>query len=103
MGWVWSYGEPTYPNYILKIIRRYLRERNERYGRSSRCFTYKGLHNWYAYSESAKSVREELSWHTIERSVRRLAEEGLIVRIPKSKKEVIFCLEEVEGGGDYEK
>jgi len=89
---MYSIKEPTYPQYILRVIKAFLRDRRDRYGTKSNCFTYKGLHSWYMYSNTARGVREELSWHTIERLVRRLAEDGFLTRIEKGRKVVIFCL-----------
>jgi len=89
-----NYEEPVCPNYILRVIKAYIKDRNERYGKNSNCFTYDGLHNWYSYSDKGKLVRVEVKWHTIERCIRRLCEEKILNRIYVSKKKVIFCLNE---------
>ena len=54
------------------------------------CFTYKQFMKFYF-----RKVRERrypyIFWHTIERTIRRLAEERLLVRLDKGKF-VVFCV-----------
>ena len=67
----------------LVLIYRYV----YRDGRSSRCFTYRGLRSWIHY---ALPRQERPEWHTIERAIRKLAELQVIQRIRRGR-QVIFC------------
>ena len=54
-----------------------------------RCFTYAGLRKtWKYYHDVRHEIKND--WHTIERTVRKLAEQGLLHRIPNGKI-MIFC------------
>ena len=64
------------------FIKLYLEESGRR------CFTYRGLRAWW----SRERKYEGSEWHTVERAIRRLAEEGYLKRIRK-RRHVIFCLE----------
>ena len=67
----------------LKLIAEYLSE----VGR--RCFTYRGLRAYW----DVRRLWNELEWHTVERNIRWLAENGLLRRIQRGRS-VIFCLED---------
>lgn len=72
----------------LKIIIRYLKFKKERYGKDSPCFTYEALRKFITYE------RLNIKFTTLERSIRKLAEDGVIKRIVKRKgKDVFFCLD----------
>ena len=62
------------------FIRLYLRESGKR------CFTYRGLRGWW----SRNRKYEGSEWHTVERAVRRLAEQGYLQRRKKGRR-VLFC------------
>ena len=53
-----------------------------------RCFTYRGLRAWW--SRNRKYQGSE--WHTVERSIRKLAQAGYLKRITRRRgRYVIFC------------
>ncbi|MEB3779952.1 MAG: hypothetical protein GSR85_06965 [Desulfurococcales archaeon] len=72
----------AYQTFIL--ILRYLASKNS----STYCFTYKGLRAWLAYNRDAEL--RKLEWHTIERSIRALAEMEVLRRVQKGRR-VVFC------------
>lgn len=74
---------PPYARTTFILIIKY----TDRPDRRTRCFTYKGLRNYLSYNREA---RGKFEWHTIERGVRKLAEEGYLKRVRKGKI-VIFC------------
>ena len=59
-------------NRTLEIIEKYI----ESTGNTS--FTYKDLRSWYYGSGAHKEYKRD--WHTIERLLRKLAEEGVLLR-----------------------
>ena len=67
------------------FIKLYLEERGYP---EKRCFTYRGLRAWW----QANRKYEGSEWHTVERSIRRLAELGYLKRVRKGKR-VVFCVE----------
>ncbi len=62
------------------FIKLYLQESGRR------CFTYRGLRAWW----SRNRKWEGSEWHTVERSIRRLAERGYLERRQYGKR-VVFC------------
>jgi len=81
-----SYGESGLK--ALKTIIKYLKFKKERYGRDSLCFTYEGLRKFITYE------RLNIKFTTLERSIRKLAEDGIVKRIVRRRgKEVFFCLD----------
>ena len=75
----------------LKLLAEYLRYRRGETGKDIRCFTYKGL-RWY-YNKTR--AYRHLEWHTVERNIRRLAENKWLSRriLPhRGVKHVVFCL-----------
>ncbi|MCE4607313.1 MAG: hypothetical protein F7B59_08325 [Desulfurococcales archaeon] len=70
-------------NMVFHLIREYL-EYKKRFS-SSECFTYKGLYNWYIRKKNGK-----LHWHTVERVIRRMAEDDWLYRV-HGRKVMIFC------------
>ena len=52
------------------------------------CFTYRGLRQSYEYYRRKGEIM--IDWHTIERTIRLLCQNGKIKRIRKGKT-VIFC------------
>ena len=70
-------------NEVFHIIREYL-EYKRRFS-SSECFTYAGLYNWYIKKRNGK-----LHWHTIERVIRRMAEDDWLYRV-HGRRVMIFC------------
>ena len=66
------------------FIKLYLESR----GDGKRCFTYRGLRAWW----DANRKWEGSEWHTVERAIRKLAEEGYLRRVRKGRR-VIFCIE----------
>jgi len=96
-----AYGplEPANPNSMLRklglrenymvvfhLVREYL-EYKEQHGYTSKCFTYAGLYRYYI---RIKRERERKHWHTIERTIRAMAQEGWFYRI-HGKRVMIFC------------
>ena len=63
---------------VMHVILRFLRENGYRY------FTYRSLRAYIFRN------RIPLEWHTVERVIRRLAEEGLLERIYTRKRRVRF-------------
>ncbi|MCE4609805.1 MAG: hypothetical protein F7C36_05445 [Desulfurococcales archaeon] len=73
----------------ILLLDDYLEYKREQ-GWSDNCFTYRGLqyHLFYRYQN-----KKNVQWHTVERTLRKLAEEKLLRRIEfKKKKRVLFCL-----------
>ncbi|MEB3759758.1 MAG: hypothetical protein GSR81_02820 [Desulfurococcales archaeon] len=73
----------------ILLLHDYLEYKREQ-GWSDNCITYRGLrsHLYYNYRKKPKP-----EWHTVERTLRKLAEEKLLRRIElKKKKRVLFCL-----------
>ena len=68
---------------VLGMVYRYVEERG-----GGRCFTYRGLMGWW----SRKGLYRSIDWHTVERAVRRLAEVGVLKRVFKGRRKVMFCL-----------
>ena len=68
----------------IVFIKLYLEEQDY----PKKCFTYRGLRAWW----QANRKYEGSEWHTVERAIRRLAEEGYLRRIKKGRR-VIFCVE----------
>lgn len=69
---------------LVEDYRRSLRER----GYNDGCWTYRGLRYHLYYRYQNKSVE----WHTVERTLRKLAEEGLLRRREiRRRKRVLFC------------
>ena len=62
------------------FIKHYLRESGRH------CFTYRGLRAWW----SRNRKWEGSEWHTVERSIRRLAEQGYLRRLQRGRR-VLFC------------
>lgn len=79
-----SYGEAGLST--LKIVIAYVKERNEKFGKKSLCVTYEGLRKWITFR------RLSIKFTTLERSLRKLAEGGILRRRKVGKKEVVFCL-----------
>jgi len=73
-----------YPDSYILIIDRYLSEKNQR------CFTYRGFRVWFYKQEWYRDIE----WHTVERCIRRLAEEGLLDRKFIKRNFVVFCRNE---------
>ena len=76
----------------LRLIAEYLGYRRGETGKDIRCFTYKGL-RWY-YNKTR--AYRHLEWHTVERNIRRLAENKWLARrifgTPRGGKTALFCL-----------
>ena len=72
----------------LKVVIKYLRWREERFGKRGACVTYEGLRKYITYSKI------NMKFTTLERALRRLAEgeDAPIKRIKKGRNAVIFCL-----------
>ena len=84
----------SYPvSYILMIL-RFLRWRRETYGNTSSCFTYHGIISW-----AKRSDYRDLEETTIERVIRKLAEDGFIKRV-RERPRALFCINE-EKVGEY--
>lgn len=77
---------------LLAEYLRYRRENSEPDKPMPRCFTYKGL-RWY-YNKTR--AYRHLEWHTVERNIRRLAENKWLARrifgTPRGGKTALFCL-----------
>lgn len=73
-----------YPRSYILMIYRYLSEKGQK------CFTYRGLRAWMY----RKPEYRDLEWHTIERVIRKLAEDGFLDRVELSPRKVIFCWNE---------
>ncbi len=71
-------------NEVFHIIREYLEYRRQ-YRPDQECFTYAGLYNWYIKKRNGR-----LHWHTIERVIRRMAEDNWLYRV-HGRKVMIFC------------
>jgi len=71
----------VYPISYLLIIKHYLVEKKQR------CFTYRGFRAWLFRQREYR----DMEWHTMERVVRKLAEQGFLTRVEKSKRCVLFC------------
>ena len=71
-------------NEVFHIIREYLEYRRQ-YRPDQECFTYKGLYNWYIRKKNGR-----LHWHTVERVIRRMAEDDWLERV-HGRKVMIFC------------
>lgn len=74
----------------IRLIAEYLG------GRGQRCFTYRGLRRYW----DRKRAYYTLEWHTAERAIRKLAEDGWLKRVEIREKKrgggrkVLFCLTE---------
>ena len=66
----------------IRIIAEYYAERGYR------CFTYRGLQAHYTRNKHYNSIH----WHTVERSIRRLAESNLLHRHYRGRRNVLFCI-----------
>ncbi len=66
------------------FVKLYLESR----GDGRKCFTYRGLRAWW----DKERKYEGSEWHTVERSIRRLAEMGYLKRLRRGRR-VVFCLE----------
>jgi len=73
-----------YPDSYILLIARYLSEKNQR------CFTYRGFRVWFYKQPYYKNVE----WHTVERMIRKLAEEGFLNRKFIKRNYVVFCKNE---------
>ena len=76
---------PTSKRETLRLIAEYLRETGRR------CFTYRSLRAYW----DRRRLWRELEWHTVERNIRWLAEEGLLerdLRYRGRRAYTIFCL-----------
>ncbi|MCE4606651.1 MAG: hypothetical protein F7B59_04870 [Desulfurococcales archaeon] len=71
-------------NEVFHIIREYLEYRRQ-YRPDQECFTYAGLYNWYIRKKNGR-----LHWHTVERVIRRMAEDDWLERV-HGRKVMIFC------------
>jgi len=71
----------SYPHSYLLIIKRYLSEKRQV------CFTYRGLRAWL-YKHA---FYRDVEWHTFERTIRKLAEDGYLERRSLRGLQVIFC------------
>ena len=71
----------TYPLSWLIMLRNYLRETGRK------CITYRGLRAWIF----RKPEYKDIEWHTVERAMRRLAEDGWLERIELGGRKVAFC------------
>ena len=73
----------------ILLLDDYLEYKREQ-GWSDNCITYRGLRNYLFYRYKQRPRPE---WHTVERTLRKLAEEKLLKRIElKRKKRVLFCI-----------
>ena len=72
----------SYPAGYIILINRYLSERNQR------CFTYRGLRSWIYKQPEYRDVE----WHTVERTIRKLVEDGYLDRIEIKRNQVLFCI-----------
>jgi len=81
--------ERIYPISYIAMVLQYLRWRREKYGNTSKCFTYEGIMNW------AKRTAEyaDLERTTVERVIRRLAEEKFLIRV-RERPKALFCINE---------
>lgn len=78
-----SGGKVVYPAGWIVIIHRYLAEKRQR------CFTYRGFRVWlYRHDEY-----RDLEWHTVERTLRRLAKDQFLDRRSRGRT-VLFCRNE---------
>lgn len=75
-----------YRTFILAL--RYFQARESR-GEAGACLTYQGLRSWFFYALS-RAERDGLDWHTVERSLRALAERGVFRRVRRGRR-VLFC------------
>ncbi len=70
-----------YPLSWLILIRNYLRDTGRK------CVSYRGLRTWIYRS----TMYRDLEWHTVERALRRLAEDGYLQRIQLKGNKTIYC------------
>jgi len=87
--------EYAYPASYLLMVLRFLRWRRETYGNTSKCFTYHGIISWAKRSDDYRDLEET----TIERVIRKLAEDGFIKRV-RERPRALFCINE-EKVGEY--
>jgi len=71
----------VYPDSYVGIINMYLNEKKQK------CFTYRGIRSWLFKHEWYRDIE----WHTFERMIRKLSEDGYLDRVFLSGKKVIFC------------
>lgn len=71
----------TKKEYIIDMIIQYF------YETKTECFTYKELRIWMYRKPKYKNIE----WHTVERTVRHMAETGKLKRVWLSKNKVKFC------------
>jgi len=81
-----SYGEAGLTT--LKVLIAAIKDRNERFGKSSHCITYEYVRKWITFRKL------NVKFTTIERAMRKLAEGGVLKRKKVGRKDVIFCLNE---------
>ena len=58
------------------------------------CFTYAGLRATYNYYKRKDNIA--LDWHTVERTIRFMAEQGLLKRVilrKNGRQKAIFCVD----------
>jgi len=77
----------VYPTSYIIMIYNYLKWRKDRYGNRSVCLTYEGIFNWASRSEHYKTIART----TIERVMRRLAEDGFLKRV-RERPRALFCI-----------
>jgi len=79
-------GRYTYPISYILIVFKYLEWRRRRYGNRSACFTYRGILNWIRFQKELSDLEPT----TLERNIRRLAEEGYLIRV-RERPTALFC------------
>jgi len=72
----------VFPEGWLLLVNSYLAEKGQR------CFTYRGLRTWLF----RKQEYRDIEWHTVERSIRKLAEHGYLDRVELESGDLLFCI-----------
>jgi len=71
--------------FTIKLIKKFLEKGN-------RFFTYNSIRHFYYKERMWKDAKKKYEWHTIERSIRRLVNIGVLRKY--GKKKAVFFLDE---------
>jgi len=77
-----SGGRYIYPVSYLIMVKRFVDETKKA------CFSYNDFRVWFYNSQ----YRHDLEWHTVERVLRRLAEDGFLDRKIGYRNRAVFCI-----------
>jgi len=72
----------TYPLSYIIMVKRFVEETRRQ------CFSYNDFRVWFYRSQ----YRNDLEWHTVERVLRRLAEDGFLDREIRYRNRAYFCV-----------